>query len=221
MKQWKRLTLFLLLNVFVSACTILAVLIAWDRLRAPLPTGIIQFNSPQAQLAQATSTSAPEAAPQPTPTPAFIIYAVVEGDTFESIAQTYGVGVEELVAANGYTRSQILSPDELLRIPIKPIMIESVIGAGDLNTEHVVLVNNLDGELSLAGWNLDNNSGSSYSFPQVSLFAKGAPLNLYTRPGTDTTNEVFWGLQAPMWQSGMQVSLRDAQGVIQATYTVP
>jgi LysM repeat protein len=221
MKQWKRLAFFLLLNVFVSACTILAVLIAWDRLRAPLPTGVLKFNPPQAQAPQATVTPAPDSAPLPTSTPAFIFHAVVDGETFDSIAQTYGVSVDELVAANGYSRSQTLSPDELLRVPIKLFTIESVVGAGDLATEHVVLINNLDGEVSLAGWHLDNNSGSSYSFPQVSLYVKGAPLNLFTKSGIDSTNEVYWGLQAPMWQSGMQLSLRDAQGVLQATYTVP
>ena len=142
----------------------------------------------------------------------------MDGETFDSIAQIYGVSVDELVAANGYSRSQTLSPDELLRVPIKLFTIESVIGAGDLATEHVVLINNLDGEVSLAGWHLDNNSGSSYSFPQVSLYVKGAPLNLFTKSGIDSTNEVYWGLQAPMWQSGMQLSLRDAQGVLQATY---
>lgn len=221
MKQWKRLAFFLLLNVMVSACTILAVLVAWDRLRSPLPTGIIQFTLPQSQQSPPTPAPTAETAVQPTPTPAFLIHAVVEGDTFESIAHTYGVSIDDIVAANGYSRSQTLSPNELLRIPIRPIVIESVIGAGDLATEHVVLTNNLDGEVSLAGWRLDNNSGSSYSFPQVSLYVKDAILNLHTRSGVDSTTDVYWGLQAPIWASGMQLTLRDAQGVIQAAYTVP
>jgi len=151
MKQWKRLAFFLLINIFVSACTTMGILFAWDRLRTPMPGGLIQplaisFSRP------ATPTPPPPVAtdePAVTPAALFDTYTVKDGDTFDSIAQTYGVSIADLVAVNGYSQPQTLSPGELLRIPLKPAVIDSVIGAGDLNTEHVVILNNLDGQLSL------------------------------------------------------------------------
>jgi LysM repeat protein len=226
MNQWKRLSVFLLLNIFVSACTTLAILVAWDRLRAPLPGGLIAL--PAASLARSTSEPLlnPENTPAPaTPaaaaSPAYETYAVKDGDTFESIAQAFDVSVEDLVAANGYTQAQTLSPNELLRIPVKPLTIDSVIGAGDLNTEKVVLVSNLDSELSLAGWQIDNGQGSSFVFPDLTLNTRGSSVNLYTKAGANTTADLFWGLQVASWQPGMVVTLRDPQGKAQASYTIP
>jgi LysM repeat protein len=224
MKQWKRLIFFLLLNVLVSACTTFAVLIAWDRLREPLPGGLIQpitINLSQPAIPTSEETSAPVNVPDATPTPAYEIHTVQEGDTFESLAQTYHVTVEELITANGYSRSQTLSPNELLRVPVHPVIIDSVIGAGDLDTEHVVIVSNADGELSLAGWQLENNSGSTYTFPQVTLFIKGSAVELFTKSGANSASELYWGMQAPVWLPGMIATLRDPQGNIQATYSIP
>jgi LysM repeat protein len=224
MKQWKRLVFFLLLNVLVSACTTFAVLIAWDRLRAPLPGGLIQpltlnLSRPTTSPSEETPVTADPSIP--TPTPAFEFHSVQDGDTFESIAQTYHVSVEELIAANGYTRSQTLSPGELMRVPIHPVLIDSVIGVGDLATEHVVILSNTNGELSLAGWQIETSTGSTYTFPQVTLFVKGGPVKLFTKPGANTASELYWGLQAPVWLSGMVTTLRDPQGTIQASYTIP
>jgi LysM repeat protein len=224
MTQWKRLVFFLILNVLVSACTTFAVLIAWDRLRDPLPGGLIQpitINLSRPTQPSPEGTPLVVSAPNPTPTPAYEIHTVQDGDTFESIAQTYHVSVEELITANGYSRSQTLSPNELLRVPIHPVIIDSVIGVGDLATEHVVIVSNTEGELSLAGWQLENNTGSTYTFPQVTLFVKGGPMEIFTKSGANTVSEIYWGMQAPVWLSGMVATLRDPQGAIQATYTIP
>lgn len=223
MKQWKRLIFFLFLNILVSACTTLGILVIWDQTRAPLPGGLLQpivLGFARAETPQPTQTP-PEAVVQTTPTALFDIHIVQDGDTFDSIAEKYNVSVDDLIAANGYTQSQTLSPNELLRIPIRPAFIDSVIGVGDLNTERVVIVNNLPGELPLAGWQIENNSGSTFTFPDITLFTKEGVLRLNTKSGVDSTNDVYWGLQAPMWQSGMVVSLRDPQGKIQATYTIP
>jgi LysM repeat protein len=224
MKQTSRILFFLLLNVMVSACTTLGVLYLWDRTRAPLPGGLIApivLNRSSAAEATPPADEQPVPTPQPSPTPVLIIHTVAAGDTFDSIAQAYEVSVDELVAANGYSQAQILSPGELLRVPIHPAVIESVVGAGDLASEHVVLVNKLDGELSLAGWQIDDGVGAYYTFPQVTLFGAGRTISLFTRGGSDSTNELFWDLASPIWQSGKVVTLRDPQGNVQSTYTVP
>jgi LysM repeat protein len=223
MKQWPRLLFFIFLNILVSACTTFGVLYLWDRTRAPLPGGLIAPLSVGLSRPTATPPPLPEetSLPQPTPTPAFTVHTVKDGDTFDSIAQTYKVSVDEIVTANGYTQAQALSPGELLRIPLHPLLIDSVIGAGDLMTERIVLQSNINGELSLAGWKVDDSAGNVYTFPQVAIFVKGGIINLFTKAGTDSVSDLYWGSSTPVWASGKTVILRDPQGAVQATYRIP
>lgn len=100
------------------------------------------------------------------------------------------------------------------------VTIESVVGAGDLSSERVKLVRTGPGELSLAGWQLLEEDGAVFTFPQLNLFEGGA-VNLYTRSGQSTVVELYWGLDAPVWDSGETVVLLDADGNVHTTYTVP
>ena len=230
MKSWKRLTFYLLLNVFVSACTTLGVLFIWDQYSAPIPRNLLpkalsSLSRPPVETPIVQTTGTPEA-PLATPTEAFTVYQVQSGDTFESIAAEHNVSVEELVAVNGFTGSQPLGEGEVLRIPMDPqgsVIIDSVIGAGDLDTEHVLLKHRGEGELSLVGWRLEDDKGNVFifpQFPQLTLFSGGA-VNVYTRTGVNSVVELYWGLDQPVWSSGTTVILRDAQNNIRANYEVP
>lgn len=230
MNSWKRLTFYLLLNVFVSACTTLTVLFVWDQFSGPMPRNLLpkalsSLSRPPAETPVIETTGTP-AAPQPTPTEAFMVYQVQAGDTFESIAAEHNISVEELVAVNGFKSTQPLGAGEVLRIPLNPqgsVIIDSVIGAGDLDTEHVLLKHRGEGELALVGWRLEDDQGNVFifpQFPQLMLFPGGA-VNIYTRAGVNSVVELYWGLSQPVWSSGKTVILRDAQNNVRATYVVP
>jgi LysM repeat protein len=229
MRSWKRLTLFLLLNIVVSACTTLTVLYAWDQLFGPTPRHLLsQFlvSQPTDSTPAPTAETTAQPGEQPAPTPEYIVYQVKAGDTFENIASRYRIGVEELIAINGFTRSQPLGAGEVLRIPVQPkgsVKIDSVVGAGDLDSEHVLLKHGGEGELSLTGWRLQDDQGNVFvfpQFPQLTLYAGGA-VNIYTKPGKNTVVELYWGLDHPVWKSGATVTLLDAQGKVHDTYTIP
>jgi hypothetical protein len=98
--------------------------------------------------------------------------------------------------------------------------IVTVIGAGDLDSEHVVLERTGSGPLALAGWQLVGPDRNTYTFPRLTLFESSA-VNVYTRLGQDTVVDLYWGLGVPAWQSGDTVTLADAQGVEQASFTIP
>jgi LysM repeat protein len=231
MKQFRRLFVFLVLNIIVSALTTLAILVVWDQMRGPLPKGLL----PKA-LAEFSATKTPvvvqgEAQSQGNDasgdvTEEYIVYQVQAGDTFESIAQAYNISVEELTAVNGFTQSQPLGIGEVLRIPKHPrgsVIIESVIGAGDLETERIFLKHRGEGELSLVGWRIEDQKGNVFifpQFPQLILYGGGA-VNIYTRSGANTVTDLYWGLDKPIWSSGSTITLKDAQGNVRATYTVP
>jgi LysM repeat protein len=228
MKQWRRLFFYLALNVLVSACTIITVLFIWDQIYGPLPRGLLPRTLSSLRRPTATVMLDAQDTPilQPTPTEAYLVYQVESGDTFESIAANHNMSVDELVAANGFTRSQPLGAGEILRIPVHPrgsVVIDSVIGAGDLDSERVLLKHRGEGELSLVGWRLEDSKGNVFvfpQFPQLTLFSGGA-VNVHTKSGANTVVDLYWSLDHPVWESGAIVSLKDAQGNVRSTYTVP
>ena len=100
------------------------------------------------------------------------------------------------------------------------VVIETVIGTGVLANEHVVLLRTGNGELSLAGWRLEDGAGNSYTFPELTLY-KGSTVNLNTREGDNTVLDLFWGLTYTVWRSGKTVYLYDAQNVLRTSYKIP
>jgi LysM repeat protein len=100
------------------------------------------------------------------------------------------------------------------------VTIASVIGVGDLTTERVVLERTGDGELSLAGWRLEDEDGNVYNFPQLTLYKDGA-VNLHTQAGQNTVVDLYWGLANAVWRSGETVTLYDETGKVRAIFRIP
>jgi LysM repeat protein len=100
------------------------------------------------------------------------------------------------------------------------MIIEAVIGAGVLDSERVQLLHTGVGELSLAGWRLEDSTGNVYLFPDLTLYT-GGTINLNTRNGQDTVADLYWGLAAPIWQSGKVAMLYDAENVLRSSYSIP
>jgi LysM repeat protein len=229
MKGWTRIFFFLFLNVLVSACVTIAVLIYWERSLGLQAIEVISYIE-QNYLSQTipTPTPVPEDSPAPkvTPTESFFVHRVESGETFESIAEDYNMSVEELIAVNGFSKSLPLGDGEVLRIPENPkgvVIIDSVIGPGDIETEKVLLRHRGEGEFSLAGWQLTSKNGDVYEFPfvpELVLYKNGA-VYVNSTKGADMVIDLFWGLDEPVWKPGQKVTLRDTQGTPRHTYTIP
>ena len=100
------------------------------------------------------------------------------------------------------------------------LTINAVIGAGDLENEHVIIEHVGSEDVSLTGWRLRDESGAEYRFPALVLHP-GAEINVYSREGDDSASSLYWDRQIAIWNSGEKVSLIDPSGQVQATYTVP
>jgi LysM repeat protein len=278
MKRWKRLLYYLSINVLVSACTVLAILVIWDRVSQPQ----IDEGSLLAQFQSKTTLTSEEASgigaggepessllapgallltstPKPTavPTRATRTYIVQVGDTLGEIARKFEVDIEDLIAANDLPNPDVLEVGQELIIPggsallptVTPLAVEtqtggstesqgeptatfaqvtgnpeveigSVVGAGDLGSERVMLKRTGPGDLPLVGWQILEEGGKVFIFPQLNLYEGGA-VTLYTRAGQSTVVELFWGLDATLWESGETVILLDNTGEVRATYRVP
>jgi hypothetical protein len=118
------------------------------------------------------------------------------------------------------TQRPIYTPTPTLTGQEAQVVIDTVIGAGVLANERVVLRRTGDGELSLVGWRLTDNQENVYIFPQLTLYKDGA-INLNSRTGQNTVVDLFWNLLSPIWSSGKTITVFDAQNNLRATYTIP
>jgi hypothetical protein len=101
-----------------------------------------------------------------------------------------------------------------------PIKITSVIGAGTLDAEVAIVKFDGEGQLNLTGWQLKDSNGNTFTFPQITLYPNGA-VQVHTSSGTGTVIDLYWNMSEPVWQSGEDAKLYDAQGSLRAIYRVP
>lgn len=101
-----------------------------------------------------------------------------------------------------------------------PVKISSVVGAGALSSEIVVVKFEGEGQLDLASWQLKDEDGNIFKFPKLTLYPNGA-VQIHTAIGTDTVIDLYWGIGEAVWSSGENARLFDAQGNLRAVYRVP
>ena len=162
----RRLILYLLLNVFVSACVTGSILFWYDR-------------TYRATLAPVPQVAAP----------------VNNGEATKPL--------------------ETLPPDAQV-----PVEIVSVVGAGTLESEVVVVRFSGEGELGLSNWQLKDDNGNTFTFPQLTLFPNGA-VQVHTASGSDTVVDLYMGRRDPIWESGESARLFDPQDNLRAIYRVP
>jgi hypothetical protein len=161
----RRLILYLLLNVFISACVTGTILFWYDRNYRSVSVSSVQANVP---------VNSQDGAPVATLNPNIDI----------------------------------------------PVEIVSVIGAGTLNAEWVVVRNAGTESLNLSGWQLKDADRKVFVFPNLTLNGGGA-VQIHTISGTNTVIDLYWGETEPVWESGEEAQLSDPSGNVRAVYKVP
>jgi LysM repeat protein len=250
MRRWRRVVFFLILNILVSACTTVLVLQVWGRFnpsQAESPEPLSLLNP----TATATRPPQSSATPEVTPTLTLDLYQVQPGDTLGTIAEQYGVSVDLLMRLNGLSDPNALGSGEVLLVPVTPdpfilapsetpapgegvvptrtplpfgddlqVEINAIIGPGVLQDERIVIQLNSETELALEGWRLEDSDGNVYIFPRFELFRGGA-VSIFSRAGIDTVLELYWGQTQAVWQPQETAVLRDPEGTIRASFTLP
>lgn len=239
---WRQYLGYLGINVVVSAVTVVLVLSLWNRGGGTAEVSLTPTLNVIAQVASAVPTVTPTVPPTPTPA----IYTVRSGDTLMDIALKLDVPIEALMAANRLTNPDAISAGQVLVVPsiVGPassgpspsviststptpptpvpsanVVINGVEGAGELETETVRLLNS-GGEVAMAGWTLEDGTGHRYQFPAFTFYSTGA-VDVHSRSGTDTSIDLFWGLDEPVWLPGRVITLSDQTGRIVSTFQIP
>ena len=161
----RRLALYLLLNVFVSACVTGGILYWYDQNYRARSASVVQPAAP----------------------------ANVQNDA----------------------PAQVFDPN--IDIPVE---IVSIVGAGTLNAEWVIVRNAGNEPINLSSWQLQDEDRHIFTFPNLTLNTGGA-VQIHTISGTNTVIDLYWGLGDPVWSSGEEAQLLDPSGNIRAIYTVP
>lgn len=116
------------------------------------------------------------------------------------------------------------APTETLPPEGTPLIeIVSVVGAGDLEQEVVMLRRLGEGNLRMTGWKLVGEHNNVYVFPATPelILYQGGAVEIYTRAGTDTATEIYWNRDRAAWRSGETLRLLDPDGKERAVFKVP
>ena len=235
---WRQYLPFLLLNVVVSAATVLLVINFFgpsDSLPELAPTPTFDVAS---RLESALPTPSPTVPPSPTP----VTYTVQPGDTLGAISAKLDIPIELLMAANGLSNPDTLSAGQVLNLPssdqplpatpeppgvvitatpegLPEVVIRGAYERENLEEEFVYL-ENIGGVAVMAGWSLYDGEGNTFTFPGFTLY-RGGGVNVYTRAGNNSVINLYWGMDQPLWTSGKVITLLDEQGQVHSTFRVP
>ncbi len=116
--RWKRLFYYLLLNVIVTACTMFAVLYAWERYRPQVADGPLEMLFPTRPSATALPAAETSEGEIPSEQMGFEQYTVQPGDSLTGIAEEYGTTIEEILAFNDLEDPDALTVGMVLNIPV-------------------------------------------------------------------------------------------------------
>ena len=119
------------------------------------------------------------------------------------------------VAAGAPAPQAALPADQEVQVEIV-----SVVGAGTLGAEVVVVRYNGAGQLDMLNWQLKDGDGNTFTFPQLTLYTNGA-VQVHTASGSDTVVDLYWDLRDPIWSSGEVAELYDPGNNLRALYRVP
>jgi len=86
--------------------------------------------------------------------------------------------------------------------------------------EHVLIQNLGNADQDMTGWTLHDEDNHVYTFPDGFVLRIGLEVRVWTKSGSDTYSDLYWGQRSGIWSSsGETATLRDSQGNVISTYT--
>lgn len=169
------------------------------------------------------------------------VYIVQAGDSLTGIASRFGLTNDQLLNINNLdnpdfvfvgqrlilpagttartTQQQTTSNSQPSRTVNGQMQITTIDEVGALDSEVVLVVNESDAAFNLQGWTLGREGGPIYTFGNLPIFPGGS-VRIHSKTGTDTSVDLFWAQQGPVWSAGSVAQLVNVQGELVHTFTV-
>jgi hypothetical protein len=176
-------------GVYTDAPT--ATMIASTRTSAaPFPVETVMPGTPTPSLLTPTSgASAPTRSPSPQPTPP--ISPSVPTGTPQSLSFSTDLRIAHV------ERSSFLSFSE--------------------DGEYIVIENTGDTDQDMTRWTITNDRLDTYRFPAGYAIRARASVRVWTKSGTDTETDLYWGNEKEVWNSSSGTAyLRNPSGTLMA-----
>jgi len=78
-----------------------------------------------------------------------------------------------------------------------------------LDDEYALIENRGIGSQNMSGWTLSDDNFNTYFFPVGFVLDGWASVYVWTKSGTDTATELYWGRSDPAWGIQDTAILRD------------
>lgn len=129
-----------------------------------------------------------------------------------------GVYLDEVYKPDGYDLDANQDCDQPTPTPtptITPtpldVQIIDIVVSTIPSQEYVVITNTGTSEIDMTGWYMQSDGTTAdYVFPQSYPIASGHTVNLRTGLGTNSLNNLFWGLSFSLWTSSNCATLYDS-----------
>lgn len=212
------------------------------------PVVLIVTPTSATQSAQPATAAGNQPAPAPTSAPASSssaeVYVVEAGDSLFGIALKFGLTIDGLMEANNLTNPDFVFVGQRLTIPAAGNVASPAGGSapavapapapapatdglqlrveqpGNLAQEQVQVVNDSNTAFNLQGWTLSREGGPIYTFGNLPIFPGGS-VRLHSGNGEANSVNLYWALTEPVWSPGAIARLRNPEGTVVTSVTVP
>ncbi len=107
-----------------------------------------------------------------------------------------------------------ITDGDSLAADVRITHIESNPPGRDVEGEYTRIENQGATAQRITGWKLSDKAHHTFEFPDFTL-QPGATINVWVGQGTDSTTDLYWGRNAPVWNNDGDIAeLRDANGVL-------
>ncbi len=158
--------------------------------------------------------------------PYLLLNVIVSAVTVTVVLLIWNASHPCLSNLSGYASSGVVSGGIMQSTAVLPPLtdklfeVKMVIGAGDVQNEHIQILYLGSSQLNLQGWTISAGKKEIYTFPAFILF-KGGAMDLYSRAGANSAIELYMNSKNAFWTSGTKLTLRDPQGGIRLEYSIP
>lgn len=90
------------------------------------------------------------------------------------------------------------------------------------NQEYLVFTNAGSNPLELSGWEVHNEAGHTYRFPDGFVLDSGETTTLHSGNGDDTDSDLYWDSERAIWKNGSDtVTVKNADGdvILEKSYS--